>query len=70
MFGGSAGRLAKVARCYTQQIFSCSAAGIDRDTSLSDYRDVLLVRRAVCAPVCVCVCVWVLVIADHCICLI
>lgn len=29
------------ARCYTQQIFSSVAAGIDGDISLSDYRDVL-----------------------------
>ena len=40
---GIAGPVARAARCYTQQIFCCSASGIDRDTSLSDYRDGLAV---------------------------
>lgn len=52
------GPMAGAARCYTQQIFSCSASQIDKDTSLSDYRD-MLVKPAV--HVCVCV----TVIADQ-----
>lgn len=45
-----------------QQIFSCTATGIDRDTSLSDYCDV----PALCvSSLGVCVCLDVTVIADH-----